>query len=59
MGLGGCWLGKEGQKWLVFTLHSDQSFLNTPELRGSRIDTRPAGRERKHESEQHEAAELL
>lgn len=29
-----------GKRWL-FTLHSDQSFLNTPELRGSRIGTRP------------------
>lgn len=29
-----------GKRWL-FTLHSDQSFLNTPELRGSRIGTHP------------------
>lgn len=33
-------LGRE--RWL-FTLHSDQSFLNTPELRDSRIGTHPAG----------------
>lgn len=39
----GVWIGEEGQKWLFFTLHSDQSFLDTPELRGSRIGTRPAG----------------
>lgn len=30
----------EGGRWL-FTLHSDQSFLSTPELRDSRIDTHP------------------
>lgn len=47
-GDGGVWVGKGGgQKWLFFTLHSDQSFLDTPELRGSRTDTRPAGRETK------------
>lgn len=49
--------GKGGQKWLFFTLHSDQSFLNTPELRGSRIGTHPAGRETtKQESEQQQTA---
>lgn len=32
-----------GKRWL-FTLHSDQSFLNTPELRGSRIGTHPVGK---------------
>ena len=30
-----------GKRWL-FTLHSDQSFLSTPELRDSRIGTHPA-----------------
>lgn len=43
--------GKGGQKWLFFTLHSDQSFLNTPELRGSRIGTHPAGRETQNRSQ--------
>lgn len=32
--------GGGGGRWL-FTLHSDQSFLSTPELRDSRIDTHP------------------
>lgn len=32
-----------GERWL-FTLHSDQSFLNTPELHDSRIGTHPVGK---------------
>lgn len=35
-------LGGWGERWL-FTLHSDQSFLSTPELHDSRIGTHPVG----------------
>lgn len=33
-------LGRGGRRWL-FTLHSDQSFLGTQELPGSKTGTRP------------------
>lgn len=36
----------EGRRWL-FTLHSDQSFLSTPELRDSKIGIRPVEKKKK------------
>lgn len=48
VGEGGGRILGEGGGWL-FTLHSDQSFLNTPELRDSRIGTHPVGKKHSHE----------
>lgn len=57
-GSGDCWGGGDGTQegvggddgffsfFTLFTLHSDQSFLNTPELRDSRIGTHPVRKER-------------
>lgn len=49
-------LGRE--RWL-FTLHSDQSFLNTPELRDSRIGTHPTGRKHRKMSQKTGTLEVL
>lgn len=49
-----------GQLMAFFTLHSDQSFLNTPERHDSRIGTHPVKKEQKTDaSEQNHSKALI